>query len=531
MRRFACVLLAASLLSSCVRVAEAREDILVADLEGDAYSVGKTTGQAFGHGPVRARRSHPTPGTSTKRLKQWLDESIPQYMRESKTPGFSLAIVQNGNVIYSEGFGLRDPQRNLPATPHTLYGIGSITKSFVAIGIMQLVEEGKIELDDPVSQHVPFTVSLDDDPIRIRHLLTHSLGLPSLATSSIAINRGLGLDTGIPFGSADDFYRFVNGAQDEIVAHPGERFFYHNAGWRILGHIIQVKSGMPFHRYIKERVINPLGMERTTLNVEDFARDEDHIVPHLKKADGTNESSRFPYPNPEDNPEFSFISAAGGILSSVDEMTRYLIVQIEKGAFGAEPLLSKRSFEQMQTLHIKRHDNYYGENGYGYGLDITPNFLGHKMVSHGGSVVVSTAYMAFIPDLRVGVIMMGNSSGMPYSTIAESIFALLMGHEPSEVLPSLKIKERMKSLTGTYKTYRELETVDVLIKSGMLYLKQESPLTSAVSMTPLVPEDPTLESTDFYILRYGSKTPVEFKIGDDGKSDLYWGRYCYHRVD
>ncbi len=168
-------------------------------------------------------------------VESWIEENVPLYMERARMPGFSIAVVRDGETIYAEGFGLRDTQKDLPATPDTLYGIGSITKSFVAIGIMQLVEAGKIELDDPVSKHIPFELGLPDDPITIRHLLTHSPGIPSLATSTVAISRGLGLDTGVPLGSAADFYRLVNGAQDEIVAKPGERFFYHNAAWRMLG--------------------------------------------------------------------------------------------------------------------------------------------------------------------------------------------------------------------------------------------------------------------------------------------------------
>ena len=120
-------------------------------------------------------------------------------------PGFSIAVVDHGETIYAEGFGLRDTQKVLPATPDTLYGIGSITKSFVAIGIMQLVEAGEINLDDPVSKHIPFELGIPGDPITIHHLLTHSPGIPSLATSTVAISRGLGMDTGVPLGSAADF--------------------------------------------------------------------------------------------------------------------------------------------------------------------------------------------------------------------------------------------------------------------------------------------------------------------------------------
>jgi CubicO group peptidase (beta-lactamase class C family) len=464
------------------------------------------------------------------KVKSWIEKNIPIYMEQALMPGFSIAVVDDGETIYAEGFGLRDTEKDLPATPDTLYGIGSITKSFVAIGIMQLVEAGEITLDDPVSKYIPFEVGMPEDPIRIRHLLTHSPGIPSLATSTVAISRGLGFDTGVPLGSAADFYRFVNGAQDEIVAKPGERFFYHNAAWRMLGAIIQVKSGVPFHRYLKENVIEPLGMERTTLSLTTFKGDPDHILPHLKVGD-TVEASRFPYPNPDDNLEFSFITAAGGIVSSVNEMTRYLNAQIDKGKIGSGRLASEGSFEKMQQLHIRRPDRYYGEYGYGYGLAITPDFLGHKMIDHGGSIAVSTAYMAFVPDLKAGVVMMGNSSGMDYATIAESVLAILMGKDPAETIPGLYIRERMKRLVGSYEVYRGLERLEVVNRGGLLYLEEKNPRTGESTLTPLIPEDPTLAFSDFYTLRNGLEYPVEFAAREDGKIDLFIGRYCYHKVD
>jgi CubicO group peptidase (beta-lactamase class C family) len=463
-------------------------------------------------------------------VESWIEENVPLYMERARMPGFSIAVVRDGETICAEGFGLRDTQKDLPATPDTLYGIGSITKSFVAIGIMQLVEAGEIRLDDPVSMHIPFELGLPDHPITIRHLLTHTPGIPSLATSTVAISRGLGLDTGVPLGSAADFYRLVNGAQDEIVAAPGERFFYHNAAWRMLGHIIQEKSGLPFHQYLKENVIDPLGMQRTTLSLTAFHSDPDHILPHLKVGDEV-EASRFPYPNPDNNLEFSFITAAGGIVSSVNEMTRYLNTQIEKGKTASGRLASEESFNEMQQLQIRRPDRYYGEYGYGYGLAVTPDFLGHKMIDHGGSIAVSTAYMAFIPNLKIGVVMMGNSAGMSYPAIAESVFAILMGMDPVDVIPALVIRERMQRLTGSYEVYRGLERLKVVNRGGLLHLEVTSQRTERKTYTPLIPEDPTLASTDFYTSRNGLKSPVEFAVGEDGTIDLFIGRYCYHKVD
>jgi CubicO group peptidase (beta-lactamase class C family) len=277
--------------------------------------------------PARAQAA-----TGLAGARAWLDATVPQLMREAKLPGFSIAIVADGNTVYTAGFGARDPKRNLPATPDTLYGVGSLTKSFVAIAILQLADEGRIGLDDPVSRHVPLSLGLPGRPITIRHLLTHSPGFPNLGTSTILISRGLGGDTGIPMSSAEDFYRFVNGAASEIVFPPGEHFFYNNAAWRVLGDIVQRASGLPFHRYVKQRILEPLGMRRSTLDTAVAFADPDHLTPHRAGKDGP-EAAPFPYPNPEDNPAFSFFSAAGGLLSSANEMTAYLNALIDQGRY------------------------------------------------------------------------------------------------------------------------------------------------------------------------------------------------------
>ena len=477
-----------------------------------------------------ARRDQAATATESK-IAAWLEANIPVYMERAGLPGFSIAVVQEGSTIYAEGFGSRDRERNLPATVDTLYGIGSITKSFVAIAILQLAEAGKIELDDPVGEHVPFELGSADNPITIHHLLTHSLGIPSLASSTVAISRGLGLDTGIPFGSAEDFYRFVNAATDEQVAQPGERFFYHNAAWRLLGDIVQRVSGQPFHVYVEKNVIDPLDMPRTGMNLEDFEGDPDHIVPYLRTPAG-HQPSQFPYPNPNENPGFSFLSAAGGIFSSVNEMTHYLVAHLEQGQNLENPILGQESFALMQSLQIEEGEGYYGKEGYGYGLSVTPDFFGHQMIGHGGSISVSTAYMAFVPDLDAGVVMMGNSSGMPYATIAESLFAILLGKAPEETLPAIEIRERMNRLVGTYEVYRGLDRLEVVIRRGMLYLESTSRFAPEVTnSTPIIPADPSLETTMFYTMSNGLKSPVEFTTDAEGKISLIRGRYRYHKKD
>jgi CubicO group peptidase (beta-lactamase class C family) len=128
-------------------------------------------------GPAGARGQE---SPDVARVRTWVDSHVPGMMREAGLPGFSIAVVRDGKTVYSAGFGARDPQKNLPATPDTLFGIESVTKSFVAVAILQLCEQGKLTLDDPASSYVPLELGLAGRPITIRHLLTHSPGVPAL---------------------------------------------------------------------------------------------------------------------------------------------------------------------------------------------------------------------------------------------------------------------------------------------------------------------------------------------------------------
>jgi CubicO group peptidase (beta-lactamase class C family) len=462
------------------------------------------------------------------RMKSFIEALTPKLMMKGKIPGLSIAVVQGREVIYAEGFGARDMEKNLPATPDTLCGIGSCTKSFVATAIMQLVEKGKINLDDRVDQYVPLKIGSPEKPITIHHLLTHSAGIPSLGTSTVTLYRGLGVETGIPLGGVNDFYRFLNDAGDEIADEPGKRFFYFNAGFRMLGHIIQEVSGMAFDAYVTENILKPLEMRRTTLSKAQYEMDPNRMTPYWKKLDGTLTPTGFPYQSVAGNPDFSFLMAAGGIISSVMELTNYLIVNMEKGKFKDIRILSAESVERMQRLHIEYPPAYFGKCGYGYGWRVTENFLGYKLVSHEGDIYVSTAHIALIPTMKIGIALASNIDGFPHPTVAQGIFAALMGKKPEKVILALRIQERMEMLTGTYSDYKELSRVEVVNKGGLLYLKQKNPFTD--SCVPLIPEDDSLKSCRFYILSDGVRQPLEFAVQSPEKIDLYVERHRYHKI-
>lgn len=462
--------------------------------------------------------------TDTSKAIHFIENYVPDAMHETKTPGCSVAMIRGADIVYEGGFGLRNRELSLPATPDTLYGIGSCTKAFVATAILLLAEQGRLSLDDAVNRYNPFKIRAPNGDIRIRHLLSHSSGLPALSTSESLIQQGLGVPSRFPLADSEDFYRWVNDAQKEMTQGPGELFFYSNEGYRMLGHIVQILGEMPFHEFIAENILTPLGMARSTFVRSRYETDADRTQPYLAKPDGTVEQAPFPYPDVAANPEFSFMLAAGGLISSVRDMAKFVVANIPE---SATRLLTPASLASMQESHIARPPSHYGKNGYGYGWIVTENFLGTPMVAHGGSIDVSTAYAAFLPREKIGVVILANTSGMPHAAIAEGILAALLGLDPFEAIPPLAIKKKMNALSGTYEAYRCSLIARVFAKGGLLYLEQKDAFQDTI--VPLIPEDDSMTNYRFFIWTEGAHQPVEFQPTPDG-FDLYVERNRYHKV-
>jgi predicted DNA-binding transcriptional regulator AlpA len=158
-------------------------------------------------------------------LKSFIESETPKLMKISRTPGLSISIIIDGEKAYMKAFGARDLESNSPATINTLYGFGSCTKSMTALAIMQLAEEGKISIEDPVEKYAPLKIGFKEYPIRIHHLLSHSSGIPSLNTAVISLRKATGVkEDYTPLSSMEDFYRYVNAIDSSFAI---DRFKYY----------------------------------------------------------------------------------------------------------------------------------------------------------------------------------------------------------------------------------------------------------------------------------------------------------------
>ncbi len=456
-------------------------------------------------------------------FKEKFGQILSKKMATDSIPGMSVAIVKDGNLIYTRGFGARNLQNNLPVTPDTLFGVGSCTKSLTSLAIMQLSERGLIKIKDPVSKYLPLTVDQGGKPITIHHLMSMSSGLPNLGVAEQVIFRFVGgREKYIPISSVEDLIQHVNDAEEEIAADPGERMFYLNSGYTLLGEIVARVSGKSFAEFIEEEILKPLQMNRSTFSREKFSKDEDIMTPYLQETKEENTFSK-----PSDHPFHLFMEGPGGLLSSAREMANYLIFKMNGKTSHGQKLLGTNNLKEMFEIHCETEDSRnslspFGRSGYGYGWSIQEDFFGHRMISHGGSTGVSSAYLAFLPVKKVGIAAAANVGGLPVTVLQAALLELI--GQKMEDFPAIKAEEKMDKLTGKYEIYKGITEVSVVNKNGLLFLEGQQ------GSYPLIPKNNDLEENLFYIYSGpGQKSIVEFREKSPGEIDLFVERNRFHK--
>ncbi|MHA1401372.1 MAG: serine hydrolase [Candidatus Heimdallarchaeaceae archaeon] len=461
------------------------------------------------------------------KFKEFFEPKVADSMAEMKVPGMSVIIVHEDNIIYERGFGARNIKQYLPATTDTLYGVGSVTKSFTCLSIMQLVEEGKIDVNNPVSNYLPFKLGFEDHPITIHHLMCHSSGVPNLGGAEYTISpQTIAADyiNRVPFTNWDDFYLHINGAKEFVSAKPGERFYYFNSGFTLLGEIVAKVSGLKFEEYVKENILKPLKMTRSTFLKEDLIKEEDVATGYQlnpKTKPPTTLTTDFPF-----NP---FIYAPGGLISSVNELAHYLIMNMNGGVFEETKLISTASLDEMHSIQFEEQfpslmatssHGKFGRTGYGYGWFIHEDFFGHKLVQHGGNINGASAMVAFLPEKKIGIASLANISPSPFH-IVHSALAFLLGRDPEKEYPFFIRKKHLDKLVGEYEAYKGFSKVSVIKKGTDLYLKTTGVIEELIALSPM---DEDLESNNFYIsTAVGGRIPVQF-TKEDGAMFLHISR-------
>lgn len=322
---------------------------------------------------------------------QWaethLQQFIPPLMKRHKITGLSIALVDDQGLIWAHGFGYADAARRAVATPETVYRAGSIAKLFTAMAVMQLVEQGKLDLDRPLSDFLPgFAIKSRFDgsvPITLRSVLTHHSGLPS---------DWLGMmwnSAPVPFTDLAAQLR-----EEYTAAPPGVVYSYSNVGYTLLGHVVQTASGQDFARYMREALLDPLGMQRSSF--------QPAALPELSKG----------YRGGREADELPVLMPAGGLQSTVLDLGRMVQMVLAGGQTGEGRVLRPESLAEM--LRPQNEDLPFDADlrtGLGWLLGGQGMNYAGRMAQHGGSTLLFFSQLTALLDHKLGVVVMANSAG------------------------------------------------------------------------------------------------------------------------
>jgi CubicO group peptidase (beta-lactamase class C family) len=314
-----------------------------------------------------------------------------------KSPGLAIGVVHNGRPVYSKGFGVARLGDRNPITTTSLFHMASITKVFVATAVAQLVERGAVHLDRPVATYLPYFGVTDDAgrTITVRQMLNHTSGMPDIAGAA-----GYNWDT--PEYDEGALERYVRSVRDlALIAPPGTRYRYSNIAFEVLGDLIAKVSGMTFEQYVARHVLNPIGMTNSTLMLPE-ARKELVVTPHVRSNTGViSASSVFPY-NRAHGPSST-------LLSNVDDMMRFAIVNLKRGETDHGRVLAPASFDALWRPTATVFDGMGLPSSVGIGMAWNiREYGGQRFVAHGGTDLGFSSFLLLAPDAGAGVVALSN---------------------------------------------------------------------------------------------------------------------------
>ena len=377
---------------------------------------------------------------------------VEREMLEKGIPGLSIAIVDDQQIVWAEGFGMADPHAKKPATAATVYRIGSVSKLFTDIAIMQLVERGELNLDAPVTDYLPDFKPHNPfgTPVTLRQLMSHRSGL--LREPPV----GNYFETSQPSLAAT--VRSLN--DTELVYAPNTHTKYSNAAIAVVGYLLEAQSHQPFAKYLKSSVLDRMGLTHSSFEPDPT------VISNLARAEmWTYDGLTF------DAPTFQLgMAPAGSMYSTVTDLGHFLSVLMARGQTDHGVLLQPKTIEQMWSPQFPNP----GGRVFGLGF-IVRSVDGHRLVGHGGAIYGFATTLDLLPDDKVGVVVTATKDAVNAVTerIGEETLKLVLDQRAGKPLTlpptsSAVSAEIGRALVGRYGT--DDDAVDIAYLDGRLSL-------------------------------------------------------------
>jgi CubicO group peptidase (beta-lactamase class C family) len=359
-----------------------------------------------------------------------MDHLLVQAYNAHALPGLAVGIVHDGELVYSRTFGYADIDEKTPVTNDTVFRIMSISKTFTAIGIMQLWEQGKFELDDPVNRYLKsmkvLHKDLDAPPVTFRHLLTHTSGIGEAPNLPFLMHPVVGLASrpDMPIESMPELYS--KRLTPEL--YPGEKWSYSNHAFAALAQLIEDISGQPFAHYMLENVFEPLGMQSTDYILSPRVRDR------LAQGYQSKQGRFVPYPYLRLR-----TPGCGGIFSTLSEMAKYVSALMNGGQNEHGSVLKPETLELMMTSQLDTDPRVFSQ-GLAFMLEHYGDYL---VAEHSGGWPGFISSMRVIPGAKLAMLAFTNvSSGAPDLITRDILHHLLGLPLPTEKIPDPTILKR-----------------------------------------------------------------------------------------
>ncbi|WP_257666034.1 serine hydrolase domain-containing protein [Parapedobacter tibetensis] len=418
-----------------------------------------------------------------KRALPTIDSIYRSFAAKYHSPGLAYAVVYRGDVVHMGTFGHTDIQQQFPVTPHSVFRIASMTKSFVAAAILQLRDAGQLRLDDPVTQYIPelgnqWLLTTDAPEISIRHLLTHSAGFPE---DNPWGDRQLEI--------SDEKFKALIQQGFTFSNAPGMGYEYSNTGYALLGEVIKRITGQRYDAYINTNLLQPLGMANThwehtevpdSLLAKGYRWVNDQWVAQPMLHDGA-------------------YGAMGGLMSSLEDFAKYTMLFLDAWPVrdGADNGPLKRSslremqqpwtFNSLSMGAVANNDSCPIVSAYGYGLRWTRDCTKVTTVGHSGGLPGFGSNWIILPDYGLGVICFSNVTYAPTTAINANVIKEIIlrsdiGPRTKEV--SAILKQRQNELMNFLPNWADAEDSDVFAVNFFLdhyidVLREESKMVFA----------------------------------------------------